>query len=305
MMDRPRYTLVDGKHLLAEPCLEIVGISYASGTEVGPGLERVLRVFTAQFEARFTYYRTGDMKRFRPYEARALEGPLHWFDDGKMLSTKMLNFEVHCGTSDKDAASPSADFTLLGFQQPPTFVVRLTLPVEAGSAPDRVIAFVQEAFADFELTNGYAGYSFYFDVTDPRRRKEVPPWSASMLRRHPGLNYRSAVALANAANRGVAAVGWLTLLGPAMTADLGGIAGLRSRASGEVSVLPLGAGGAIVRAGAEPQVGDVNRQDVLPAYREAGRLVAPRRAPDEAFEHVAVDGMSAEVAYEWLRRFFV
>ena len=53
------------------------------------------------------------------------------------------------------------------------------------------------------------------------------------------------------------------------------------------------------------QLGDVNRQELLPAYRAVGRLVAPRRATDEAFEDVVIEGMTEENAHDWLRRLFV
>lgn len=303
-MDWSTLTLVEGRELLAGPCFEIVAFSYAPPSEVGVGLQRVLHSFVEQFRGRFTYYRTGDMKRCRPFEDRSLEGPFHWFADTKILATKMLGFEVHSGDSDREVAPPSIDFSLLGFDKPPCFVVRMTLPVEAGSAPDRVISFVQDALADFPLASGHAGYSFYWDRTDQPRSSAVPKWQASLLRRHPGLGYDGAIGLSNAADRGVVAVSWLTFLGSAICADLGGLARLRRAAPAALEVLPLGAGGALIQAGVEPQLGDVNRQDLLPAYRAAARLVSPRRTPDDAFEDVGVDGMSEEQADEWLRRFF-
>jgi hypothetical protein len=111
--------------------------------------------------------------------------------------------------------------------------------------------------------------------------------------------------LSNAAERGVAAVAWLTLLGPEATAALGGPAALQRSTPAEVSVLPLGKSGVLLRAGTAPQLGDVNRQDLLPACHAVGRLVAPVLAPDEALDDLAIKGMSEEDAHDWLRRFFV
>jgi hypothetical protein len=100
-------------------------------------------------------------------------------------------------------------------------------------------------------------------------------------------------------------VSWLTLLGPALTAALGGGDALARNAPAEVGVLPLGQGGAMLRAGEAPALGDANRRDPLPVYQAVGRMVTTVVAPDEALDEVAVDGMQGDDAYDWLRRFFV
>lgn len=104
---------------------------------------------------------------------------------------------------------------------------------------------------------------------------------------------------------GLAVVSWLTLLGPGLTAALGGREALAQNAPAEVSVLSLGPGGAMLRAGEAPALGDVKRRDRLPVYQAVGRMVAPVVAPDEALDEVAVDGMEGDDASDWIRRFFV
>jgi hypothetical protein len=126
-----------------------------------------------------------------------------------------------------------------------------------------------------------------------------------LLRRHPGLGYGKPVSITNASEMGLAVVSWLTLLGPGLTAALGGGDALARHAPAEVGVLPLSQGGAMLCAGEAPALGDVNRRDPLPAYQAVGRMVAPVVAPDEALDEVAVDGMQGDDAYEWFRRFFV
>jgi hypothetical protein len=304
-VDWSKFTLKHGKHTLATPCLEVVAFSYATPPDCGPGFAEFLRIFAGRFRGRLAFYRTGDMKRFRGFEDRALDGPYHWFSEDNILATKLLGFEVHSGDSQKNICPPALDMALFGFYDPPRFVFRMALPVEMGDTPDDVVSLVQEALSDFPLKSGHCGYSFIWEKTDPSLMEQVCEWAAPLLRRYPGLGYGRPVVLSNAADNGVVAVSWLTLLGPDITTDLGGRAALESQSPADVSVLPLGNRGTLLRAGDCPQLGDVNRQELLPEYRAVGHLVAPRRSTDDALDDLLISGMSDEDAHDWLRRFFV
>lgn len=181
----------------------------------------------------------------------------------------------------------------------------MALPVEEGSAPDDVVTFVMDALADFPLESGHCGYSFVWDQSDTSLEQDVCAWAAPFYLRHPGLGFGDAVILSNAADQGVVAVSWLTFLGPRITADLGGRKALESKCPPDVSILPLGSGGTLLRAGTAPELGDVNRHELLPAYRAVGQLIASSRSTDEAFDDLLIDGMTEEDANDWLRRFFV
>jgi hypothetical protein len=303
-MNWSKFTLTEGKHILAVPCLEVIAFSYASPAGSGTGFAHVLQTFAGRFGDRLGFYRTGDMKRFRPFVQRALDAPYHWFSDEELLATAMLGFQAHSGTSAAEVFPPAVDLTLMGFDEPPRFVFQVTLPVEESDTPDDLVSFVSEALAEFPLESGHCGYAVLWEPSEIADEEDIFAWLAPLLLRHPGLGHCDGVTLSNAANRGVVTVSWLTFLGPQITTDLGGREGLASRSPPEVSVLPLGNGGTLLRAGAAPQLGDVNRRDMLPVYRAVGQLVAPRRATDEAFEDVVISGMSEETAHDWLRRFF-
>ena len=304
-MNWSNFTLKDGKHIQASPCLEVVAFSYDPPAASGPGFDRFLRAFARRFGDRLKFYRTGDMKRFRPFDSRTLDAPLHWFSDDKILGTKMLGFMAHSGDSGLNVYPPALKLSLWGFAEPPRFVFRMALPVDENAAPDEFVSFVRDALADFPLESGHCGYSFVWNETDISLEQDVCAWAAPLLLRHPGLGYGDAFTLSNAADQGIVAVSWLTFLGPRITADLGGQQDLESRCPPDVSALPLGSGGVLLRAGSAPQLGDVNRQYLLPAYRAVGQLVAPHCTTDEAFEDVVIAGMTEEDAHGWLRRFFV
>jgi hypothetical protein len=302
-MDWASFTLTDGDRTLASPCLEIVAISYGAAAEVGKGLDHGLRVFEKRFGKQLKFYRTGDMKAFRPVDVKTLAGPYSWFANEKMLATKQLRLFAHSGDDKTDFHTPAVQLILWGFDDPPFFVFAMELPVAVVDDPDEVVAFVQEALATFPLDNGWGGYAFFHHpATD---RDEVAAWATPRLLRHPGLGYGNPVPFTNAADKGVVVVNWLTLLGPQPTTALGGANKLGRAAPTGVSVLPLGPGGVVIRAGQRPEVGDVNRNDLLPSYHAVGQLVSPVRAPDEALASVSINGMTGETKNDWLRRFFV
>ncbi|MDR6887729.1 MULTISPECIES: type VI immunity family protein [Variovorax] len=304
-MEWHRFTLAKDGQVLAMPCVDIVAFVNGVPDNGGAGFARFLNDFAHNFGGQLRFYRTGDMKRFRAFDAQALEGPAHWFTDPRLLAANMLSFRAHSGGTARDVCPPAVDMTLAGVFEPPRFILRMILPVEWGDEPEQLVSLAQTALAELQLGSGYCGYSLVWEETDTALEEKVLAWAGPLHRRHPGLGYGDAVCLSNAVDRGVVAVNWLTFLGAELVAALGGSDALASSAAAEVSVLPLGQGGVILRAGEAPKLGDVNRKDLLPAYHAVGRLVGPVRATDEALDELLIDAMSEEDAYDWLRRFFV
>lgn len=302
-MDAEKFTFKSGEHVAAVPCLELVAFSFGAPTD-GAGFARFLRVFREAFGDRLAVYRTGNMKRFRPFNSQALEEPLHWFSEPALLAKKLLGFEAHAGASAHDLATPGLDISLMGCLDPKRYVFRVTLPVELADSPARLVRIAQDALAEFPLASGHCGYSLLWDRT-PAVDGEVCAWAAPLLRRFPGLGYGKPISFTNAAPAGLAATSWLTFLGPTLAGAMGGRATLKRSVPAQVSVLPLGDGGVLLRAGDAPALGDLERKDPLALYRAVGRLLAPVVAPEEALDEVAVDGMRGKAALEWLRRFFV
>jgi hypothetical protein len=195
-MDAEKLTLEFDKRVAAVPCLELVAFSFRVPAD-GAGFARFLRVFCEAFGDRLSVYRTGDMKRFRPFDAKSLEGPRHWFSDPALLATKLLGFEAHAGVTGRDIAAPAIDISLMGNFEPQRYVFRMVLPVESGDSPDLVIRLAQDALAEFPLDSGYCGYSLLWD-RDPAVDRAICEWAAPLLRRHLGLGYGKPVSIANA-----------------------------------------------------------------------------------------------------------
>ena len=303
-MDKTLFTLMNDDGIVATPCVEIVAFAYGRLENGGAGLARFLRAYTDAFGNQQRFYRTGDMKRFRVQDAKATEGPNHWFSDPAILATKILGYRSHSGTKSGQIQSPAIKMSLGGALDPPRFVLRMALPIAWGDHPDQVIALAQDALAEFPLSSGFSGYSLLWEDSDSLVDREVLQWSIPLMLRHPGLGFGDALIMSNGARHGIAAVNWLTFLGAKATAALGGLEALERNAPEGVSALALGKAGVILRAGDAPQIGDVNRQDTMPVYGAVGKLVADVVAPDEALEQIFIKGMSDEDAHDWLRRFF-
>ena len=186
-MDWSTFTLTDGDRTLASPCVEIVAISYGNAAGTGKGFDHALRAFEQRFGKQLKYYVTGDMKAFRPVDAKTLAAPYSWFASEKMLATKMLGFFAHSGNAKTNFHTPGVQLTHWGFDDPPFHVFRMALPVEVGQHPDDVTAFVQDALAEFPLDSGFCGYGlFYYPALDQDEVTEVgcaaPAFSSSGTR---------------------------------------------------------------------------------------------------------------------------
>src|SRR5262249_38312992 len=94
-------------------------------------------------------------------------------------------------------------------------------------------------------------------------------------------------------------VNWLTLLGPELLGELGGVGAVHHALSGDVvSVMSLGPG-VCIRAGETPQLGDLNRRDDLPLYRKVGSYLSKYRGTQE----IELTGLDEDESEEWLARF--
>jgi hypothetical protein len=303
-MDWSKFTLKDGDHVRAMPCLDVVAFSNEPPAKSGPGFERFFRTFTGKYQASFRHYRTGDMKKPRKFQAPALDGPLSWFKDGKLMSKNLLSFLAYSGSAEKTVAPPALEVTLMGCWNPASFCFRSSLDVSEADAPDDVVALARDALADFPLHSGYCGYSFIWNEVDDNAEAATYEWSNPLYLRYPGFNNGDVGQFNNAIPGGLVAVSWLTFLGKGLVEQLGGLAKLDKALPSGASLIALPPGGCIVRTGPQPELGDVNRRDKLPSYRAVGKVLAPCRASDDALENFYIDEMDEGKAHDWKLRFF-
>jgi hypothetical protein len=145
--------------------------------------------------------------------------------------------------------------------------------------------------ATFKPDHGTAGFSVVFD--DSKASQMSHALSAfPFIKRFPGLDYDYSVGWNAESNpylgpkRGVAdtrrtirCTNWLSILDDGFLAELGGLEKVKEALGSNCPALPY-EGGAVLQAGPEPQLGDLNYGVVPEHYRTVARLLKSLRFED-------------------------
>jgi hypothetical protein len=157
-------------------------------------------------------------------------------------------------------------------------------------------ARITQIAAALELRWGAAGYTYSVnELSEPDAAREAVYAHA---RRYPGRDTRVYIRNMDVFYVQIRTVNWLTFIGPAMVKELESL-GRRLEGTPQVAVEPLGSA-VMLRAGAQPERGDINRLRIPPAYREADAMVRPLRARE------GIDFLppwDEATTSEWLTRF--
>lgn len=146
--------------------------------------------------------------------------------------------------------------------------------------PDRHVAAVVEWASMVRPDYGTAGFAL---IAEPGMELQWPDESWPVLSRFCGLDHLGAFNL-NRKPGCVQAVNWLTVLGEAALAAIGGrerLAARLSRAWSEIAPAAPGFslhdfdGGIVVRAGDHPQMGDLQQDGIPETYRAASAALRP------------------------------
>ncbi|WP_431257432.1 type VI immunity family protein [Roseateles chitinivorans] len=195
-----------------------------------------------------------------------------------------------------------------GAGNPPTrSYLRVCLPPESDlAAPAALKSFARKLLRGFPLLAGHCGWSYYtgggFSDAEEVIDRDLPGW----LLRYPGVSVGAPLGQANLMLDGLLATSWLTFVSEAAAKargqDLADLAkSAAARGLGSEIVEP---GVLEIQAGPAPETGDVNRQDLLPAYRQVGEVLAPLAMPDERAKFQTIADMDFESRIVWYRRFF-
>jgi hypothetical protein len=162
----------------------------------------------------------------------------------------------------------------------------------------RLMKFVDETSARLPHSFGYVSPSL---AGEDKRKKQA------FGARHPGLDLASPMAVATDIAGQAAGAYWVSYLGAELTARLGGIDAIRAALPSGITVDDLGGDRCRVTLGAEPEIGDVNRRDLLPGNRAFAALLDSRGVlaiPKRVVYFVDVDNAADRDAMErWHRRF--
>lgn len=145
-------------------------------------------------------------------------------------------------------------------------------PEWGGERTEEMFQFVRDLCAIFPYQSGHASFCFLCSQYEKKKSQNYA-WAKSM--RHRGIDIfahpNDKMAVGHDAIKGA---DWLTLLCDTFAERLGGESKIRQALSEAVEVLKVPTG-LLLQAGPRPRLGDTNRRDFLPEYKEVYRVVVP------------------------------
>jgi hypothetical protein len=123
--------------------------------------------------------------------------------------------------------------------------------------------------------------------------------------RHPGYDVSKNAAARSWINDKVRGARWLTFLGPKLVKSLGGRAALATSLGGSDFTIETVGRGLMIRAGDEPEVGDVNKKIGTPLLRKLAKVLEPITLFGELAlsECEFFEGLNDPFMDKWERRF--
>ena len=288
---------------LTVPALAVTLYFRAPKTDYAEGVTACLESFLAEWGEQVAWYADEDLGRFRPATVKRLRRPIERLRD----RSKPMPFYAWTMSAGESFESPSALSFLshVGDDESQGLsFIRASFPIEAyagagGSA--RFVAMASEWAARLPLVHGYGGLTLNQSPSDGQRRSWILP---VISRRFPGFEIDDCGGTALRGSDAIKGVNWLTFVGERFLSRVGGVRSLGSSLSASIEVVPMAARGAMLRAGDEPQRGDLLRDDRLPLYREVARALEPLRMkvhPPLGPEECGSFGPAGTAL--WLRRF--
>lgn len=268
-------------------------------------VEGVLNFYRQAIEiigSEVTFFETGDMAGALPFTPEMFNLLPKWLSrPDQMQDTYMLTLETH--KLPNMPSDKALDIWAVEYPEDKAGALRLVLPYSfLDQSPVQFIDLTRKLVEKIDFHSGHAGFAINWDYKGEyasESRKQM----AGFARRFLGIDLPDIACTLCALNSGIKSVNWLTLLGNEMISKIGGKQTLRASLSEEIGIVTL-EHGVIVRAGEKPGLGDVNRQDFLPAYREVGKALAKIRAHGHPAFIKNVRGIiDEEITEAWLARF--
>jgi hypothetical protein len=119
--------------------------------------------------------------------------------------------------------------------------------------------------------SGYGSPAFHWAETMQTQAMEK---ARALAARHPGYDISRNSGTRREINDKVRGARWLTFLGPTLVARLGGRASLEKSLGSDLTIETVGHG-VMIRAGQEPELGDVNKNIGTPLLRRLAKALEP------------------------------
>jgi hypothetical protein len=298
-----RFTLMHNGMLSISLGLELVALADRPVVELCEAYREFYMRFVDLFGASIAWWSDADMPEMRPAGPHTLRLLPDWLQSEAPQSAELFGIHLQAGSTASAAVAPQLDFYChqLDPRQPRSgmrFVFPLQTPLGDIEGAASWLA------AKFPLSYGFCGLAFIWSPEADGAMEAFREWAVPKLIRHPGIGTGDFLLHVLHARSGVLSIGWLTLLGADFVRRLGGIDTLRKQLNVIEAATFETSGAALIRLGATPETGDVNRGERLPAYCRLGEILRPVRIPDELIETINLMVIQGERKRAWLRRFF-
>jgi len=186
-----------------------------------------------------------------------------------------------------------------GYKPEEASAVSFWLPTEylEEHGPGHVRQLALEIAAPLPFTSGNVGISFNTRTYLLGVRREL----RERCFRYPGIDIYNLGSYAMQIGTRVRGPSWLTFLGPALMREVGGVEALQAKLhSPGTTVQTIGGGRAVITLGPQPEAGDTEQGNLLPAYRELARVLEPWLFHEQNRRDI---DFPAEDMLRWERRF--
>jgi len=201
-------------------------------------------------------------------------------------------------------SAPSYGITIIGHPFEPKFphkraLVQLYFPIAVteDAVVDDFVETVCRLAALLPYVSGYASPGLHCAGLDSRKQ------ARAIARRYPGYDVQDNAVGRRTINFKVRGARWLTFLGPDISSKLGGLQTLQLIFKPPIQILQIG-DGVLIRAGKQPELGDVSRGIGTPLLRAVAKVIEPVTAFREgALFRTDFVGQDEEILRKWERRF--
>jgi Protein of unknown function (DUF3396) len=297
----------DARHLTGLTTDLVVYLDHPMSADRDAVLALVDRFHSLVPKSVFKWYRTETMTKDKPCTPRTFGIPRAWWRDGaERKDTRYL--QIRDGEAynslPNHALRLSCDELEEGDERPwQPSSVRFVFPASWSS--ERTSTLLETALFMAEtlpVASGHAGLCVERNEYYPEISIS-PAYRLAMRYQGADIDYR----LSDEEFDHLKTINWLTIVGDKLLARVRGRDAVRKSVAGTDIRVHDAKHGLVLQASDRPALGDVNKGDLLPAYRAAYRALAPLFAPafTPAFgvSESGDDARNEEATEAWYRRF--
>jgi len=281
-----------------KPCLDIIFYWSGSAFDRSDGIVAFYQQSLELIGKSLAYFRTETMSAARKLRKDTLELIPFWFQ-GTASRRDIYMLFLESGSAPDEPSDRAFSLTAdaeSGYVRlvlPPSFIVESVAPfLDLAKKMGQMLPY------DF----GNAGYAINWNPLGDNDSDAMEKMYA-LAKRYPGLDISDPFTTRFITPKGIKCVNWLTFLSKDYGDRLGGRPSLKKKLDDPVIIHEAYRGGALIQAGPYPEIGDVNRREILPLYHRVGKVLAPIRSKEHP-PSFGPEGFGDEEATEkWLSRF--